>query len=190
MPDIQFDIPAALVLLPLLFSGLVIVVTRLQHHDRLTTGRLATVLAAGTYTAALIALTLFPIRVALGGYANQVAWYHKINWIPILTIDPGSFWLNVIMTIPLGILAPLIFRLTSAREAARFGLAVSLTIEVLQFGGNAMFSSGRLADVNDLIANTLGAVLGWLLLATLSKINIFDRGISRLSFRPPLMANA
>ena len=54
--------------------------------------------------------------------------------------------------------------MTTARAAALVGLEVSASIEGLQLLGNVVLGSGRVVDVNDLLANVAGAVLGWLFL--------------------------
>lgn len=63
---------------------------------------------------------------------------------------------NVLLFIPLGIfLTALWQRFSRGWRAMLFGLGVSLTIELLQI------FTFRATDVNDLITNTLGTVLGW-----------------------------
>lgn len=67
--------------------------------------------------------------------------------------------LNVVMTVPLGFLLPLCFpRYQRLGNVFRAGFVTSLTIELMQ-----MFSS-RTTDIYDLLFNTLGACLGYLLL--------------------------
>lgn len=50
-------------------------------------------------------------------------------------------------------------RLRSAESAV--GAIVSLAIESIQLFTTAVLSSGRTPDINDLIANTLGAMIGY-----------------------------
>jgi glycopeptide antibiotics resistance protein len=69
-----------------------------------------------------------------------------------------TFGLNVLLFLPLGVLLPLLwpeFRRGTPTLLAGFGL--SLTVEVLQ-----LFSL-RLTDTEDLLANTLGTLAGFLL---------------------------
>lgn len=64
--------------------------------------------------------------------------------------------LNIIMSVPAGILLPLVWKKYGGlKETAVFGFLLSLLIECSQ-----MFC-WRLTDVNDLIMNTFGAVVGW-----------------------------
>lgn len=157
----QLEIPAAPVLVPLWVIGVVVATVALRRRRLVSPGRMLTVLLVATYAAAVLAVTLLPLQVATGVHGNQVAWYEKINFIPLLTIDITTFLLNVVMTVPLGMIAPLIARIDTRRRAALVGVLFSLVIELTQAATNIAFSSGRTADVNDLLANTLGTLIGW-----------------------------
>lgn len=64
---------------------------------------------------------------------------------------------NVLLFVPLGMLLPTLWRrFSSGWRTVGFGLGMSLAIEVLQ-----LFTL-RATDVNDLMTNTLGTLLGWL----------------------------
>lgn len=89
----------------------------------------------------------------------------EINFIPILTIDIPSFVLNVIMLIPFGVYLPVLnSKVASAKKAAKYGFFLSLSIEILQLIIEVTLGSGRIADINDIIANTLGAAVGFLII--------------------------
>ena len=78
-----------------------------------------------------------------------------ISLIPLQNLTSG-FWLNILMTLPLGFLLPFLYR-----SWRRFswtvccGAGFSLLIECSQLLTN------RACDVDDLIANTLGAACGY-----------------------------
>ena len=78
------------------------------------------------------------------------------NFVPFS--DMGvTFWLNVLMFVPLGVLFPLFGRpMCNVAPTLCFALAFSLLIETSQL------ITFRAVDVNDLIANVAGAVLGYL----------------------------
>lgn len=66
---------------------------------------------------------------------------------------------NVLVFVPVGLLTPCISRRTDRWwKAALWGLALSLTVEIIQ-----LLTHRGFFDVDDLIDNTLGAGLGWLL---------------------------
>ncbi|MGW2190675.1 VanZ family protein [Streptomyces sp. NPDC001667] len=78
--------------------------------------------------------------------------------------DVWDFFLNVLMFVPGGLLAAcagLRFRATAA-----CGLLGSLAIEVTQY----LTASGRTADVNDLLANSLGCVAGYVCAAAVQAV--------------------
>ncbi|MFC5721040.1 VanZ family protein [Streptomyces gamaensis] len=69
--------------------------------------------------------------------------------------DTKDFLLNVLMFVPGGIV--LAVAGTRFAWAALFGFLGSLVIETTQY----LTSSGRTADINDLLANTLGCLAGF-----------------------------
>ncbi|MEU4558687.1 VanZ family protein [Actinoplanes sp. NPDC023936] len=158
MSGTQTQIPALPVLVPLAVMLFAAVGWRLRR----TPGRLLLGAAAVAYALAVVAVTLLPLQIATGDYANQIPWYEKGNWLPVITIDVVTFVANIVMFVPLGVLLALGDRTRTAGNVARIALACSAAVEIVQFVTNVLVSSGRQADVNDLIANTLGGVLGFL----------------------------
>lgn len=113
------------------------------------------------YLAGVLGLTFFPFQIMYGRYADGIVWYDQINWLLLISLDPSAVP-NVVMTIPLGMLLPLLSgRVTSWRRAAVAGAVFSFTIEVSQVLGCVVFNNYRGADVNDVLVNTLGCVLGY-----------------------------
>lgn len=82
-----------------------------------------------------------------------------VNLIPFSNrIDVRGYLLNIVMFIPLGFLVPLIWKKAGTLwDIILTGCAFSLLIELGQL------LSSRGTDVDDLITNTLGAVVGFLL---------------------------
>ena len=84
----------------------------------------------------------------------------NLNLIPFADMleSPRNTLLNVALFLPLGVLLPLIWeQFRTAKSTVLFGFGMSLAIELLQI------LTLRATDVNDLITNTLGAFLGFLL---------------------------
>ncbi|MFL5500252.1 MAG: VanZ family protein [Gemmatimonadaceae bacterium] len=73
---------------------------------------------------------------------------------------------NVLLFIPLGFLLPLAWPRLRFWKAIEIAIAVSVSIEVLQYVSRA-WGSYRLADVNDVVLNTLGTTLGLILVSLL-----------------------
>ena len=90
----------------------------------------------------------------------------QINLLPFYKeIDPVGYLLNIVLFLPLGILAPL---LRGKRRPLLFtagtGAGLSLLIELSQLLNH------RSTDIDDLILNTMGAILGFAL------YRVWDRG--------------
>lgn len=89
----------------------------------------------------------------------------RFNLIPLIDIVNGPMGyvkntvLNIVMFVPFGFFLPVIWerRYSSLRKVFWTGLGVSAGIEVLQI------FTHRLTDVDDLVTNTVGAVLGYYL---------------------------
>jgi glycopeptide antibiotics resistance protein len=91
----------------------------------------------------------------------------KPNWIPFHSMISDwrnggrefvvNFLGNIVAFLPMGLLPPhIVRRRTTIWQIALFSLAISLAIETGQF-----FSGRRVPDVDDLILNTVGGVLGY-----------------------------
>ncbi|MDU0294858.1 VanZ family protein [Saccharothrix longispora] len=153
------------VLVPALALWGAVLVTRAVRGRPGWTGRHLVLRAVvGAYVAGVVHFTLFPVDVQWGAYADRTAWYAQVNWVPLLTADLPSFALNVVMLVPFGVLLPLVSaRAAGAGRVAVWSLAFSVSIEVTQLLVYVVAGSGRSVDVNDLLANALGGVLGYLL---------------------------
>jgi glycopeptide antibiotics resistance protein len=65
---------------------------------------------------------------------------------------------NVMLFFPLGILIPLVWRRLRFRRWIQIAVALSISIEIVQYVSRAW--SNRSTDVNDIILNVVGACLG------------------------------
>ena len=95
------------------------------------------------------------------------------NFVPLAGMagDAKNTALNVLLFVPLGWFLPLLWKeFRSLSRAVLCGLALSLAIEILQI------FTFRLTDVNDLIANTAGALVGYLLAKPLLKSGFGGEG--------------
>ncbi len=139
-------------LVPLLLSSLFAVfLTLLPFPDPAT-------FDCGT-TAARVILQPFD---GLGGIAGNIARTGQV-WRLLTDLTFVSSVMNVVFFMLPG--AALTLLLRSAWMAAACGLGLSLAIEVTQFTGNLGWydCAYRYADVTDLMTNTLGVWLGFLL---------------------------
>jgi glycopeptide antibiotics resistance protein len=116
------------------------------------------------YAAGVIAVTIFPIRPHPASYWAGDPWWTMIHYIPFV-VDAPSFILNIVMFVPFGVLVPL-YRPTadSYRRVLGYAVAASSAIEFTQLVMGLTIGSRRTVDINDLISNTAGALVGLLVL--------------------------
>ncbi|SEU09198.1 VanZ family protein [Paenibacillus sp. NFR01] len=169
--SIMFTIHSTYILASLfLFVLLFLVADALWKKRKRNVGQYFIIITFSIYLLCVIQLVFFPIEVNIGKYANLTPWYKTINFIPLLTIDIITFILNIIMLIPLGVYLPLLHKkFESLKNVAYSGFFLSLSIEVLQMMIRIICGNGRSTDINDLIANTVGAVLGYIVINGLLK---------------------
>lgn len=114
------------------------------------------------YGFTVIDVTLFPLRVVPEAMRRDSLIPSSINLTPFAHISESSFILNVIMMIPLGFLLPILLpKLRSLRTVTVAGFLASASIEGMQLFSLLTFGNRRIVDVDDLIANTGGAVIGY-----------------------------
>lgn len=88
----------------------------------------------------------------------------NINLIPLQSDGMFTYFMNIIMLMPLGFLLPYIWKnFRNPLKTALTGLFFSALIELVQLPTN------RLVDIDDLIMNTLGAVLGYMVWKIIGK---------------------
>lgn len=101
----------------------------------------------------------------LSGLGESI-WNPNINLIPLADGFSLEFLLNVFCFIPLGFFCPMISRAYErVQNVLLIGFGFSLLIEVSQ-----LFTLYRATDVSDLIANTLGAFIGYLCFKCINKL--------------------
>lgn len=90
----------------------------------------------------------------------------SLNLIPLITLTPGDIQtslLNILLLIPFGFGLPFITDFRMKRVVVMGGL-VSIGIELLQLmSGLVARITFRVADINDVIFNTLGVLIGYML---------------------------
>jgi glycopeptide antibiotics resistance protein len=143
-----------------------LVVAAMRRRGRATGRRVTLVGLVFLYAAATVAVTIFPVHVAPESWRQNERWWDVLLLIPFVVPPVGNL-LNIVMFVPFGVLLPLLWPATATvRRIAAWGLAASATIEFSQLGLWVAVGNRRMWDVNDLMANTTGAVFGLLLLRT------------------------
>lgn len=87
-----------------------------------------------------------------------------IPFLPMIA-DLKNTILNIILFVPLGIMLPFLWKkYNTLKVTLMFGFFMSLAIELLQI------LTYRATDINDIIANTVGTVLGYFLFRITSRV--------------------
>ncbi|WP_293950984.1 VanZ family protein [uncultured Corynebacterium sp.] len=120
------------------------------------------------YGVVLIALTMFKSRLSLGGMWNTEAHQQRSLDLVLFNgfIDAPVWWGpwvntfgNIVLFMPFGFFLYFLLRSHSSRfpllEVTLFSALASLGIEVLQWGLSVGYS-----DVDDLLFNTIGGIIG------------------------------
>ncbi|WP_262426513.1 VanZ family protein [Brachybacterium sp. Z12] len=101
-------------------------------------------------------------------------WWEMATSFPVLQV-----LMNVALFVPLGMILRGVFRLDATTSVA-MALLLSALIEVTQYtGAFGIYPCGvRIADIEDLLANTAGAWAGALCAPLLTRLGVplFDRG--------------
>lgn len=134
------------------------------------------VLLAGflcVYGAGVVAYTMFPIFV--GKSASGLPWWETMNLVPLVGTEPLDMLQNVVVFLPVGFLVPLLTRGHSVRRVIVWGFLLSLAIETTQVIQAGIGQGGHVGDVNDLLANCLGAPLGYAVFLAALRVPLLDR---------------
>ncbi len=117
----------------------------------------------------LLLLKYFVPSLILNGQAVG----ETINLVPLITLTAGDLktsLLNILLLIPFGFGLPFVanFRM---KKVVVIGVCFSIFIELLQLiTGLIAGSTFRIVDINDVLFNTLGVVVGYLLFVGLVRI--------------------
>lgn len=97
----------------------------------------------------------------------RAAFSPRIVYIPFVDMIRGPLYaiLNVFLFVPLGLFLPLLYKdFNRIWRIAAVGFLISLSVEIAQ-----MFGTGT-TDINDLITNTVGACVGYVLFNAMRNI--------------------
>jgi hypothetical protein len=111
------------------------------------------------YGGGVLANSLFPIFI--GKSQGGLPWWDTVNLTPLVGTDRADMLRNVVVFAPLGFLLPLVARVHSARRVLVYGFLLSLAIETVQLVQSQIGNGGHVADINDLLANTVGTPIGY-----------------------------
>lgn len=100
--------------------------------------------------------------------------YHFLNLVPFIWVKEtyamgvnkmiDQLLMNIVMIVPLGFIFPVIFK--SLRKWWKTGISVMAFITCIEI---FQYFIGRSADIDDLIMNTFGGLLGYVLVSVINK---------------------
>ena len=139
---------------------------RNNGNDNNSTNKLTIVLSV-IYLIALFWILLFKLGVRFSYMGNR-----QVNLIPFNEplikngkIDFGEIIMNVVIFVPLGIYAGILFKRWIFGKNLFFFFLISLIIEALQF----ILRVGAF-DITDAITNTLGGIIGLMIFKAIEKV--------------------
>ena len=156
-------VPEALVLVPLLVVSLTIMLWHLNRTGRFSWPRVIAGAAACCYGAGVLKAVLQPFQIGIDE-RYHLSWRAFVHLTPLVGAEPGDVLDNVVLFLPLGVFLVLLARVRSARRVTLVGFGLSLIVETTQLLLDVTVSTGRVADVNNLLGNTIGAAVGYALL--------------------------
>ncbi|MFC0189427.1 VanZ family protein [Fictibacillus aquaticus] len=143
------------------------------------------------YLCMLVSVTLFPIFLHFQPETNNLS--YSTNFVPLASIMKDMSQVgtayggdvlfmiktiirnvggNIFLFFPLGFILPLLFhKFRSVNRTVLIGFVISISIECLQFLETFSGMYLRTTDVDDVICNVLGVLLGFLLYKIYCKIS-------------------
>lgn len=128
------------------------------------------------YIISLLAVTIFPIPIQ---WLKEIKdfWDNTNNFVPFasifgilsnnnldLFVKVKQILGNIILFIPMGFFIPLIWEKINFKKALIFGVLISFLIEFTQFTISLiLWFSYKVTDIDDIILNTLGFIVGFIL---------------------------
>ncbi|MBO3665017.1 VanZ family protein [Microbacterium stercoris] len=193
LPPMNPAIPySPVVILPLM--ALVSILLLLRLRGRMTALRAFVALATAVYAVVAFAKVLLPFEIVIGSARDNLPpWTVFVELVPLSSWadDPAGIILNTLLFVPFGMLLPLVTRIRSYGRIVGAAALVSLGIEVVQLVLGVTISTGRIFEVDDLLANTLGGAIGALVYAVARRVPPLRRVIraaeipDRISPPPP-----
>ena len=173
------EIPVPPVVVPVAAAIFLLLLWHLHSRGRLSVPRAAVALALCVYVAGVVANTVFPIYLDKPG--PGAPW--KVYLVPFAHYEVGDAVMNILVFVPVGILVPLLMARASWWRVVAVAAAFSLVIELAQLVTGHFLGGGHVADVNDLLFNVVGGVLGFGLFSALSRVPAAASLIDRFRWR-------
>jgi glycopeptide antibiotics resistance protein len=142
----------------------------LPRLSKLTRWQMLTLISAAVYLIVVGYLTLAPTSYAFvtdQEVAPLMVGTAPVNLVPFWSTT-ADFYQNVVMMLPMGVYIGLMVPQFNWRGVVVAGGLISIAIETMQFFLDLTVGLSRWVDINDVITNTLGVLVGWLILKLLA----------------------
>ena len=153
------EVPVLPVVVPLGLLVFAALLWQLRRRAALTLPRAVVCAVVSVYVAGVVANSLFPIFI--GKPSGLSEWWEVPYLTPLVGYEARDMLENVEVFVPLGVLLPLVARVTSLPRVVVYGFLISLTIELLQWVNAVTVQGGHAPDINDLLFNTVGTPIGY-----------------------------
>lgn len=176
------EVPVLPVVVPLAAAVFLVLLWHLRRRGLLSAPRVAVAFALCSYVAGIVANTVFPIFLDMPSRTGS-PWHSSLDLAPFEDYEVADAVMNIIVFVPLGMIVPLLLARTSWWRVAAWAGALSLSIEVAQLLTARLWGGGHVADVNDLMFNVLGGLLGCVLIEALSRVPGLGVAVDRFRWR-------
>ena len=158
--------------LPLAIPALVVVVWYLRTRRRFSAGRLVAVICFAVYLLQVSKYTIFPLRLdsaSIAALRHQSRLLDGVNVVPfrgwsLAYLASVQVWGNLLLGVPWGLLLPFVAPVAGWRAMVRYGATFATAIELLQLAISLLYGFAyRVIDINDVLLNFAGAMLGYAL---------------------------
>jgi glycopeptide antibiotics resistance protein len=174
--------------LPVVMPGLVVLLWYLRTRRRFSVGRLIAFAGFALYLLMVSDYTIFPLRFDskyIEVFRNQGRFFDRVNLVPFggwsleyLTSIQG--WGNLVLGMPWGFAYPFVVPVSGWRSTVRSGAIFAAVIELTQLVISLLYGFAyRVVDINDILLNTAGVVVGYAVL------RIIASSYQRISGRSP-----
>lgn len=165
--------------LPLVLPGLVFFLWYLRTRRRFTFGRLVAVGGFATYLLLVSSYTVFPLWFSssyIEDFRRQGKFLNFMNFVPFKDLSLKYLisiqgWGNVVLGIPFGFVFPFVVTVSGWRQMVRYGLMFGAGIELTQLAISLLYGFAyRVIDINDVLLNFTGAMIGYALLRAVALV--------------------
>jgi glycopeptide antibiotics resistance protein len=169
------------VVIPVATAVLALMLWSLRRNRRLTALRGAVAVVLCVYVAGVLANTVFPIYTDKP--TGTAPWSNYLALVPFTDYEVADAAMNMLVFAPVGVLVPLLVARAGWGTVVVVSAVVSLAIEVTQYATAHLLGGGHIADVNDILSNVAGGVVGFAVFAVLVRVPPVSAVVDRFRWR-------